>query len=397
MRKTQMIASTGAALALAGLTLAGAFTSSAAGAATAQPAKATYKQVHACAQNPVKGHASCFAIANVPTSSAGVKAAAAGPTGLGPSDIRAAYNLAGTSAGGRTVAIVDAGGYANAQSDLATFRSQYGLSSCTSGCFTKLDQNGGTSYPAEDSGWAEETALDLDAVSSACPDCKILLVEADDASFANLGKAVQTAAAQPGVAAISNSYGGGDASDGTYGKYYNFPGIAVTASAGDSGWQGASYPASSSSVVAVGGTTLSQDSSSRGWNESVWDGTGSGCSNLNSALPAAASAGTGCSGRAMNDLAADADPATGLGIYDSDAGGWVQVGGTSLSSPLIAGMYALSGNTADANSLPYQNASQYNDITSGSNGSCSPSQICQSGSGWDGPTGVGSPNGVGGL
>jgi subtilase family serine protease len=230
-------------------------------------------------------------------------------TALTPAQLQDAYNLTGLSSGGRTVAIVDAYGYPSLEQDLATFRSHFGLSACTTanGCLTIMDQNGGTNYPRTDVGWDQEQALDVDAVSAACPDCKILVVQASTNSFANLGQAVITASQQPGVAAISNRYGGCDAADSTYGSYYDHPGIAVTASTGDNGYQGGSYPADSSYVTAVGGTTLRQaNGTSRGWSESVWSGAGSGCSAYNAALAAAAGFDTGCSMRAMADVSAAA-------------------------------------------------------------------------------------------
>jgi subtilase family serine protease len=186
-------------------------------------------------------------------------------------------------------------------------------------------------------------------VSATCPDCRILLVEANSNSFANLGAAVITAAGIAGVSAISNSYGGGDAADTTYGTYYNHPGIAVTASSGDSGY-GASYPASSSYVTAVGGTHLVTAANTRGWTETVWSGAGAGCSSYNTALAAAATFDTGCAKRAEADVSAVADPNTGVAVYDSTpnqgSSGWMVFGGTSVSAPIIGSVYALSGNPA---------------------------------------------------
>src|SRR3954468_9795052 len=189
---------------------------------------------HVCA-SPRAHRASCDAIKRTDATAAadtqriasamaapgGVKpAAAATPSGYGPAEIQSAYKLAGASSGGRTVAIVDAYDDPTAASDLAVYRSTYGLPACGAGCFTKINQTGGTSYPATDAGWAEEISLDLDMVSATCPDCKILLVEANSSSLTDLGAAVNTAA-RPGVVAISNSYGGGDLPDSSYGHYYN--------------------------------------------------------------------------------------------------------------------------------------------------------------------------------
>ncbi len=323
---------------------------------------------------------------------------------LTPTQLKSAYKLTGLSSSGRTVAIVDAYGYPNLERDLATYRSYFGLPACTkaSGCLKIMDQSGGSSLPRFDSGWAGEQALDVDAVSAACPDCKIIVVQAKTPSFANLGTAVVTASKQAGVVAISNSYGGSDAADTTYGTYYNHPGIAVTASTGDNGYQGGSYPASSSYVTAVGGTSLVAASNSRGWSETVWSGAGSGCSSYNAALAAASTYGTGCAKRAMADVAAAADPSKGgLAVYwptNSKSSTWAQVGGTSESAPIIAAVYALSGNTSGyANAIPYSHPSSLFDVTSGSNGSCPTTQWCNARAGWDGPTGLGTPNGVSGF
>jgi subtilase family serine protease len=208
-------------------------------------------------------------------------------------------------------------------------------------------------------------------------------------------------AAALGANAISNSYGGGDTSDATYGKYYNHPGIAVTASSGDSGY-GAAYPASSHYVTAVGGTTLNTASNSRGWSETAWSGAGSGCSAFNAALTAQSTFNTGCTKRAEADVSADADPNTGVAVYDTTpyqgSSGWQVYGGTSVASPIIASVFALAGNTASIdNNYPYTHysASTIFDVTTGSNGTCTPSQLCHARVGWDGPTGLGTPNGVG--
>jgi subtilase family serine protease len=358
-----------------------------------------------CAAATAVGRAHCFAQA---LGSNGHPNASTSPTGYGAADIRAAYGLTSLSSGGRTVAIVDAYDDKTAESDLATYRSTNGLSPCTTanGCFKKLNQNGVQgSYPANNVGWATEISLDLDAVSAACPDCKILLVEATSNSNANLYAAEDTAARQPGVVAISNSYGGAESSSETStDSHFNHPGIAITVSSGDSGY-GVEYPAASRYVTAVGGTTLNRTSNARGWSESAWSGAGSGCSAYEP--KPAWQTDSGCARRTVADVSAVADPNTGLGVYDTNCNfigqvqgtcfsGWATVGGTSLSSPLIASVYALAGNTASTNygSYPYAHTSGLNDVTSGSNGSCSGSYLCTSVPGYDGPTGLGTPNGT---
>jgi hypothetical protein len=376
-------------------------------------------QVLAAVSTNAGGPLRCFAKAIAQSNGLGPKIMS-GPTGLGPKQIQAAYKLSGLSSGGRTVAIVDAFDDPNAASDLATFRSTYGLPACTTanGCFKKVNQAGAASpLPSGDYGWAEEESLDLDAVSSACPDCHILLVEANSANTSDLEQAEDTAAGSAGVAAVSNSYGGSeDSSILAADAHFNHPGVAITASSGDSGY-GVSWPASSQYVTGVGGTTLSSASNARGWNETAWSGAGSGCSAFEP--KPSWQHDTGCSKRTVADVSADADPNSGLGVYDTynscgtssfcdfligigaaqGLDGWAQVGGTSLSSPLIASVYALAGNTSSITygSYPYSHTGSLFDVTSGSNSSsgCSPSYLCTAGAGYDGPTGLGTPNGTG--
>jgi subtilase family serine protease len=253
------------------------------------------------------------------------------------------------------------------------------------------------SYPATNAGWAEEISLDVEMASAICPQCKILLVEAATASFANLGAAVNYAASRADV--VSNSYGGADARDTRYGSYYNHPGVAITVSSGDAGY-GVQYPASSHYVTAVGGTTLRKAAgTTRGWSETAWKGAGSGCSTRNTALTSAPTTLTGCAQRAVADVSAVADPATGVSVYDSTpfqgASGWLTFGGTSVAAPIIAGVFALAGNaSAIDNNYPYTHSSSLNDVTSGSNGSCPTAKWCTAGTGWDGPTGLGTPKGT---
>jgi subtilase family serine protease len=318
------------------------------------------------------------------------------PSGYGPPELQAAYNLpSATAGGGKTVAIVDAFDDPTAEQDLAQYRSFYGLPACTaaSGCFRKVNQTGGTLPPAPSPDWALEISLDLDMVSAVCPNCKILLVEANTSLDSDLYTAEDTAA-RLGADAISNSWGGDESSDETANDvHFNHPGIAITASSGDSGF-GVSYPAASPFLTAVGGTSLTRATgTTRGWSESAWDGAGSGCSAFEPKR--AFQTDTGCANRTVADVSAVADPDTGVNVLFG--GMWLTVGGTSASSPIIASVYALAGNTASANgaALPYANPGALFDVTSGSNGTCSPSYLCTGGAGYDGPTGLGTPNGVG--
>jgi subtilase family serine protease len=325
------------------------------------------------------------------------------PTALTPADFRTAYKLTGTGSPAQTIAIVDAYDYPTAEADLARFSSQYGLPSCTTanGCFRKVNQTGGTNVKRyrTDAGWALEAALDLQTAHGICPSCKILFVEGQTASISNLATAVNTAASL-GATVISNSYGAPDSTSlAGYNASYNHPGVAITVSTGDNGYQ-VQWPASAPYVTAVGGTTLTKDGSARGFRETAWNGAGSGCSVQTK--PTWQTSVTGCARKANSDVAADADPNTGASIYDSTpyngGSGWYQVGGTSLAAPLVAGVYGLAGN-ASGTSYPvtyaWSNPGALFDITSGSNGSCPTPVWCTAGIGWDGPTGLGTPNGLG--
>jgi len=358
-----------------------------------------------CAHNQRFGMARCFA--HVVTDSAGrIKTFPNGRpnfgfTGYTPTDLRNAYKITGSGSSTYTIAIVDAYGYPNAEADLAVYRSTYGLPACTTanGCFKKVNQSGVEgNYPAPDVGWDQEQALDLDMASAMCPNCKILLVQGTDALVSNLAAAVNTAAAL-GADAISNSYGLGESSSlNSYLSAYHHPGIAITVSSGDSGY-GVQFPANSADVVAVGGTSLSRASNSRGWTESAWSGAGSGCSAV-VAKPAWQTDAL-CSRRMVADVSAVADPNTGARVYgptSSTATGWMIIGGTSLSAPLIAGVYGVNGGTANAGSDPYAHTSALFDVTSGNNGrNCGRTYFCTAGVGYDGPTGLGTPNGPGGF
>jgi hypothetical protein len=362
----------------------------------AAPAQAAKPRAHDLCGPVLPGFAHCDA-AGLKRHSVTAHATALGSIPYGPADIQDAYGLTSVASqygADQTVAIVDAYDLPSAESDLAYYRSHYGLPACTTanGCFRKVNQYGTSSYPAPDVGWGGEIALDLEAVSATCPNCHILLVEASSDSFSDLVAAVNRAALM-GATQISNSYGGSEWGGETSAEsYYNHPGIAVTVSSGDDGY-GVEYPAASRYVTAVGGTSLNKDSSTRGWSETAWDGAGSGCS-LYIAKPSWQSD-TDCTTRAVADVSAVADPYTGILTYDSYGTGsypWQQVGGTSLASPVVAAAYALTGSAASAAGFAYSNPSWFNDVTSGSNGSCTFTYLCTALTGFDGPTGMGTPN-----
>jgi subtilase family serine protease len=342
--------------------------------------------------------------ARVVTDGNGKPLATTGPSGYGPADLQAAYNLtsySATNGATQTIAIVDAYNDPTAEADLGVYRSTYGLPPCTTanGCFKKVNQSGAQSnYPRTNAGWAQEISLDLDMASAICPKCKILLVEASSNSFANLGAAVDRAAAM-GANAISNSYGGPEFSSetaSTYASHYDHPGKAITVSSGDAGY-GVEFPAAAKTVTAVGGTSLTKSGST--WTETAWSGAGSGCSAY--VTKPSWQTDAGCARRTVADVAAVANPSTGVAVYDSTsyqgAKGWMVFGGTSVAAPIIASVYALAGNASTLNygSYPYSHTGSLRDVTSGSNGSCGGSYLCTAKVGFDGPTGLGTPQGIG--
>ena len=369
------------------------------------------------------------------------------PASFTPQFLQQAYDLgwlAGNAGGGQTVAIVDAYGDANAVADLNTFRAEFGLPSisgtaCTSSsiaghsgggpCLVIANQQGLTSatdLPGPYGGWDLEQSLDLDAVSSLCPQCNILLIEANTSSDLDLA-AGDAEALRLGAKLISNSFGGPASSDGN--EFTNVEdqtgdasGSETFAATGDDGAyvdgayplqtspDQAPYPASEDYITAVGGTALDPSGGARGISEVAWSGAGSACARLAVRPAWQSSSATGCGGRASSDLSADADPETGLWVYDSAEGGWSgPYGGTSLSTPLTAAFVALTGanraSSTDGYGLlsgqwAYADSAQLNDVTAGSNGNqCTGAQvydapqICNAGPGWDGPTGVGSISG----
>jgi hypothetical protein len=380
-------------------------------AETPTPASGKVSVTPAC-ETPKAGYVGCFALRRDDIKPVkGLLPNAQTPAGYGPADLLSAYGLPADGGAGATVAIVDAFDDPTAEADLAVYRQQFGLPACTTdnGCFSKIDQRGGTAYPSPDPGWAGEISLDLDMVSAIAPNAKILLVESDTNAFEDMGAAVNRAVAS-GAKYVSNSYGSGYTSDPGSGEdptevtdfdqYYNHPGVAMVASSGD-GDYGVSYPAASPYVTSVGGTALNRSSAdSRGWAESVWHnsfgGPGSGCSAYEP--KPAWQKDTGCANRSVADVAAVADPLTGVAVYQTYGKvGWQVYGGTSASSPIIAGVYAAAGSpSAGTNpaSYLYDNPGAFNDVTSGANGTCNPAYLCTAGAGYDGPTGLGTPKGI---
>jgi len=348
---------------------------------------------------PQPGHMTCALV--IPTGVT-TQASNASVMGYTPADLQRAYNL-GTGGGGLTVAIVDAYSIPTLASDLAQYRANFSLPACGSGggCLQIVNQSGNASplpgAPPAGTNWGLEASLDVDMVSAACPSCNILIVEANSSGNDDLGAAENQAVAL-GAVAVSNSFGESESSAETaLDASYNHPGVAIVAASGDGGY-GLSYPAASQYTTSVGGTTLTRSSSTRGFSETAWSGTGSGCSSYES--KPSWQVGRGCANRTGNDVSALADPSTGVSVYDTAAvdgsPGWTVLGGTSAATPIIASAYALAGRPTAGTypaAAPYVQGS-LNDVTTGSNGSCSPNYLCTAGTGYDGPTGLGTPNGT---
>jgi hypothetical protein len=372
------------------------------------------------------------------------------PAGLWPEDIQNAYKLPSSSAGAwLTVAVIAMYDLPTAESDLATYRSQFGLPACTTanGCFRKVNQNGGSSpYPSTaNEGISRETALDIEMVSAACPRCNILLVEMNGANPSDFAEAVDTAVELGAVSVSISLAQAEDGSQAAWDSHFWHAGVAIVAAAGDCGfdcvsnrWGYVAWPAAIPSVVAVGGTILSKDSRvPRGWAEAVWGGgsavaggptmaTGSGCSrhegkpNWQRDFENQQGVTTGCNNRTLTDISAvavfdDNGRSSGVAIYSAALTTdphdpynpdphWQWTRGTSVATPIIAAAFALAGGPAsgtDAASYLYANRlhdpSSFNDIMFGSNQTgtpCGGSLLCNAGAGYDGPTGLGTPNGV---
>lgn len=303
--------------------------------------------------------------------------AATSPTGLGPATIKQVYSFPtdNTMGAGKTVAIVIAYDNPTAENDLNVFSTQFGLPPCTTanGCFKKVNQTGGTKYPRKDQGWALESALDTQWAHAIAPGAKILLVEANSNSFSNLLAAVDYA--RKNADYVSMSWGGSEFSN-EVSQDFHFTGantsgtrVSFFASSGDSGFP-ASYPSASPNVISVGGTTLTLNGGNL-VSETAWNGSGGGCSAYETANSTQVTGSVSCNGkRATPDVALDADPASGVSVYDSfgyqGQKGWFVVGGTSASAPMWAGRSAVAGAVVDA-AYAYGTNITYRDITLGAN------------------------------
>jgi len=298
--------------------------------------------------------------------------------GYHPADLQSAYGLPSTRPGG-TVAIVDAYDDPVAESDLGVYRLAFGLPSCTTsnGCFKRVNEYGQSgSYPPPNLQWQEEMSLDMDVVSAVCPNCRILLVEANSPTIADLGTAVDTAASM-GAVAISNSYYAQEwPAEGKMDFHYRHPGHAVVVSSGDE--PASYYPAASPYVTSVSGTTLTLGQTRT---ETAWAPSGHGCAFFEP-IPRWQQNIAPCTTRSSVDMAAVADPQTGVTFWDSISGGWLVGAGTSVGSPLVAAAYALA---------QHPEPPSYSYAHAGGNFHDLPPQ------GYDLATGLGSLDGVAGL
>jgi hypothetical protein len=404
----------------------------------------TAGQSHGIEKVCADAHLACLSEALTTSPGSSTLLSTSKPQGYGAGELQAAYHLTGKGTRG-TIAIIDAGADPELESDVATYRKQYDLPPCTTknGCFQQVSMTGKAplkpdpKQPAAEESVAVETSLDMDAASAACPHCTLLEVQVPigDAfldpdhpkahgATDDFGTAVETAV-QMGADAVSISYAfpSDQHNDTVAGKKLFQPGTAVLASSGDSGFNnpsesgpvpiGAPWPQNLPWVTSTGGTTLYAPSATKpGYSETAWSGAGSGCDPaLDPAEGQPAAVSRQCNGhRAGSDISADADPITGLAVYDTyapasgDPYDWIVVGGTSASSPLIAGMYARAGHTSGVtgpNRLYAKPAGAFNDVTLGQNavgGTCQRAgfakRVCVAGPKWDGPTGRGSPKGL---
>jgi MYXO-CTERM domain-containing protein len=344
------------------------------------------------------------------------------PSGaMTPTDVLTRYDIPATAhANGAIVALVELPS-THGLTDVNAYRAKYGIAALAecpvdssgvptpggTACFARVGSDGTTKTVSSTDcpGWAGETGLDMDMVSAACPDCSIVLAEA--ASDETLDGMNKIAATVVHAAAVSNSWGAPELPPDDETPYES-TGILTVAASGDDGYldeeEGAdapNFPASSPYVLAVGGTTMKGPSpfSEIVWNDSSGSG-GSGCS-TEFAMPSWQSSsgfsfGT-CKMRASVDVsaAAEFDPG-GIASYDQDDGGWNSVVGTSAASPLVAAIMVRLGLAGtDNHALLYSHISAFNDITSGDDYSaCGGSVMCTAAKGWDGPTGLGTPNGT---
>jgi subtilase family serine protease len=336
-----------------------------------------------------------------------------GSCGWRPIDMQTRYNLAPSlgKGSGTIVALIELGDLPNAESDLATYRSAFGLGTATFAKYNEEGQQSGYPESCEDFGWCVETDLDIDMVSASCPKCTIYLIEGGNCGgvVCGLEKAEATAVAL-GATILSNSWGcssfnyGENCGDSNFPNYFSTPDIAYIASSGDNGYPEIEWPAALANVLAVGGTQLAKSGST--YSETAWDGAGAGCATT---TPKPSwQHDPDCSGKTISDISAEAGCSPGVAEYIGLYGGWIGVCGTSVAAPFTAGIVALAGNESQltgGKTFWQLNRKKHrrllHQITSGSDGNCS-DYLCQAGLSknnggykkYSGPTGWGTPNGI---
>ncbi|HET9894232.1 MAG TPA: S8 family serine peptidase [Streptosporangiaceae bacterium] len=417
IRRPAVYATALAAVTLSGTLLAGSLVPAGAttGISSLRPAPAktgTASLKAACPKAP-PGFERCFAlyrpqIAVNKAIEAGVAGRQSKPHGLTAKEIEAAYRLPVNRNSHQTVAVSIAFHTPHLPTYLAMYRHEMGLPPCTvkSGCLRQVNQKG-KALPHERNGtftgWDLEAVLDVSMISVACPHCKIIVVEAREPSVGDLAR-TDDVAARLGASVISNSYGGRE--DGfamAFAKSYDHPGHTTVVSSGDFGYSAANFPASLKTVTAAGGTILARAHNKRGWWERAWlnfNEFGAGSSGCSAYVGKPSwQHDKNCPGRTVADISAVAD---NIPIFDKTYGGWVTVGGTSISAPLISGIYGLAGN---ASKIPlgyaYSHRQFLFDVTRGSNAlfvpskdACGNDYLCVARKGYDAPTGLGTPNGI---
>lgn len=400
----------------------------------AQVRAGTFAKSHGVYSPCAAAHLGCRALVVTGAPGSDLAIRSSEPIGLTPAELSKAFSLGGAPSPSSMVTIIGQGRYPTLASDLAVYRKTFGLNACTvaNRCLTLASYAGGppvnVGAPGFEESAAYETSLDVDMVSAACPSCRITYLSVpasagNDAAIRDFARAVVTAK-HLGASTVSISWGFDVSAYSDFGKPSREllqPGMGIFSASGDFGFMNpqtfqtgvGGWPQNLRSVVSVGGTTVTTyPGSPTGYFQSAWDGSGSGCSpDLAAAYGQPASIAASCKGgRAVVDIAADADPNSGPATYDSYAPqshqppGWVQEGGTSASSPFVASIAAraeLPNDMIGPNDLYKAPRSAFTDITSGSNalpGTCQSygfaRRVCESVQGWDGPTGLGTPRGV---
>lgn len=338
--------------------------------------------------------------------------------GLTPADLRSAYKITGNGTSSMTIAVVGIGTFSNVEEIVNTYREAYGFPDCTtaSGCFKQVDKSGNAISPSRSSGTTtslQESAADLELISAMCPNCKLILADSDSGYTRDLN-VLMNRLKIAGANIVSISLAGPEQGNQPYEAGFSQANLPVLAASGDYGYQQqngkdiVNFPSSYPAVTAVGGTTLTPSSNTRGWSETAWgddsdNAATSGCSQIY-AKPGYQTDPL-CANRTVADVSAAAngmsrDGSLGISLYlpldktRPDAQAWQTRVGTSLSTPIIAGVVGNAG-VAYTSATPYAHRANLFDAIGGSTGSCGGTYLCTGVRGYDGPTGLGTPNGTG--